>query len=322
MVFMRFITANITLSVLAMLLFSCGNDRYRVLYINSYHAGYPPSDEVMDAMMNGLPADSFDVMIRFLDTKRQPSDDSIGVKIDSILKLIPDYKPDILAISDDNAMKYLVEPHAAGFKIPVIFCGINWSAGQYKFSPKQVTGMLEVLPLAYALETLKKMYPNSTSLSIVSENTLSEKNNTAILDTIYKNMGLTPAYYLVDSFPEWKDALTKASGKSDLIYIPTNGGIKGWDETEAREFAWTNLSKPIFTCDDFMMNYAVIGFTKIPAEQGEWMAETIKRIVKGEKVENIPITKNADSKIWINTRMADKISFRPENYITRKIYKY
>ncbi|NJK96767.1 MAG: hypothetical protein HC905_19270 [Bacteroidales bacterium] len=118
---------------LLFILSSCNTDKIRVFYINSYHPGYPPSDELMDAMMKDLPSDSFDITVWFLDSKRQPSDDSIKVKTDSILKRIKLYKPDVIAVSDDNAMKYLIEPYAADFNIPVVYCGINWSADQYRF---------------------------------------------------------------------------------------------------------------------------------------------------------------------------------------------
>ncbi len=295
------------------LLFSCKSHRYRVLYVNSYHCGYPPSDEVMEALKSNLPADSFDVKIRLLNSKRQSSNDSIMANTDSVLKMIRDFQPDLLAISDDNAMKYLVEPYADQLKIPVVFCGINWSAGQYRFSKSQVTGMLEVLPLKTAIVTLKEIYPQSKTLAVISENSLSEKNNTALLDTLYRNAGLLPEYYLVDSFAGWKKAFSEASAKCDLIYLPTNGAIKGWNDEEAKKFVLAGIAKPVFTCDEFMMPYAVVGFTKIAVEQGQWVAQTIKQIAGGKQVIQIPQTRNVKSKFLINHRLAEKIGFRSDN---------
>lgn len=308
--------------LLLFILMACNTGRVRVLYINSYHPGYPPSDELMDAMIKDLPADSFEVLVRFLDSKRQASDNSIKAKVDSVLKMINNYKPDVLAISDDNAMKYLVEPHAASFKVPVVFCGINWSANQYKFSRSQVTGMLEVLPLKTAIETLKKIYPQCKTLAVISENSLSEQNNTALLDTLYRNAGLLPEYYLVDSFAGWKKAFLEASAKCDLIYMPTNGAIRGWNNEEAKSFVAAHISKPVFTCDEFMMPYVVVGFTKIPAEQGRWVAQTIKRIIHGEEVATISQTRNVESKIWLNSKLADKIGFHPEGQMLSNANKY
>lgn len=319
---MRQFTMVTPLFLLLFMLLACNPEKIRVLYINSYHPGYPPSDELMDAMMKDLPADSFEVMVRFLDSKRQPSDDSVKLKTDSILKLIPEFKPDVIAISDDNAMKYLVEPHAAGFKIPVVFSGINWSASQYQFSQTQVTGMLEVLPLKTAIGSLKNVFPQCKTMAVISENSLSEKNNTALLDTLYRNSGLLPEYYLVDSFAGWKKAFLEASEKYDLIYMPTNGAIKGWNDEEAKSFVATHISKPVFTCDEFMMPFVVVGFTKIPAEQGTWVAQTIKRIVRGEVVANIPQTRNVESKTWVNYKLAGKIGFQPDRNFLPGANKY
>jgi ABC-type uncharacterized transport system substrate-binding protein len=293
-----------------------------VLYVNSYHDGYPPSDEVMEALIESLPADSFDVKIMFLNSKLQSSNHSIRVKADSVLEMIGVFKPNVLAISDDNAMKYLVEPYAANLKIPVVFCGINWSADQYRFSKSQVTGMLEVLPLKSAIQALKEIYPQSKTIAVISENSLSEKNNTTLLDTLYRNAGLLPEYYLVDSFPSWKKAFLEASAKSDLIYLPTNGAIKGWNDDEAKDFVFARITKPVFTCDEFMMPYCVTGFTKIPAEQGQWVAQTIKKILGGAKISDIPQSRNVGSKIFVNHKLAGKIGLETDKQIFQNANKY
>lgn len=314
----HFIIASLCLT----LVFSCSNERYRVLYINSYNEGYPPSDEIMQALAKNLPTDSFELKIEFLNSKIESSADNIHQRVDSILKLMYEFQPDIVVISDDNAMKYLVEPYASEIRVPIVFCGINWSAGQYQFSKNQITGMLEVLPLTSGLQTLKALYPQSKTLAVLSENTLSEKNNTSLLDTLYRNLGFTPEYFLVDSFAAWKQAFIQASEKFDIIYTPTNGAVKGWNEIEAKEFVYNHITKPVFTCDDFMMPYAVVGFTKVASEQGRWVAETIKRINRGEEIINIPQTRNTESKIWINSKLSEKIGFKPDNQLLGSANKY
>ncbi len=307
--------------ILSVLLYSCQSNPHRILYVNSYHSGYPPSDEIMLGLLKNLPDDSFDCKIVMLDSKTQLSKDSIQAKIDSIIKLVEFYKPEILAVSDDNAMKYLVEPYAAKFNIPVVFCGVNWSADQYIFDKQQVTGMLEVLPLHKALETLMEAYPKSRKLAVVSENSLSEQNNKRILDTLYLKMGLSPEYYLVDDFQAWKEVFIAASKSCDIIYLPTNGGVKNWDNAEAEDFVLKNITKPVFTCDDFMMPFAVFGLTKVPEEQGTWMASAIKKILNGTPAGSISIVKNSQSKTWINTVLAKKIDFRCDSAILENVIK-
>jgi ABC-type uncharacterized transport system substrate-binding protein len=182
--------------------------------------------------------------------------------------------------------------------------------------------MLEVIPLREALEVLKQLYPDGRKIAVLSELSLSEKNNTALLDTLYTNMGFSPQYHLVDSFITWKEEFVNASKTCDFIYLPTNGGIKAWNKKEAITFVGENISVPVFTCDDFMMPYCVFGLTKIASEQGVWVAQTIKMVLKGTPVKSIELTRNAGYNVWINHKNSERIGFNASSEIFQKAIKY
>ena len=244
-------------------------EKPNIFYINSYHEGYPPSDEAMRAIRDAFPPENFQLTIRFLDAKRKTADEWRSSAADSFMIEIEKMQPAVVIFSDDDAVKHLHDFMLTKTEIPFVFCGVNWSAEQYQLPRENVTGMLEVLPLKQAIGQLKAIYPQSKTLAVVSENSLSEQNNTVLLDTLYRNMGLEPVYFLVDDFDAWKAAFVEAQNNANLIYLPTNGAIKGWDNEAARKFVAGHISKPSFTCDDFMMPYVVFGLTKIPYEQGE-----------------------------------------------------
>ncbi len=65
----------------------------------------------------------------------------------------------------------------------------------------------------------------------------------------------------------------------DIVYIPTNGAVKGWNKEEAVDFVYRNISLPLVTREDFMMPYVVVGVTKIAKEQGIWAATTAQKIL-------------------------------------------
>lgn len=123
-------------------------------------------------------------------------------------------------------------------------------------------------------------------ITVLSENTTSEKNNTVLLDTLYRNLGFDVDYRLVDNFEQWKTAF------EEISFLPTNGAIRGWNREEAMQFVAENIKVPIITCDDFMMDYAVFGLTKVFQEQGEWAAAASLRIMGGTSPASIPITRN------------------------------
>jgi ABC-type uncharacterized transport system substrate-binding protein len=68
---------------------------------------------------------------------------------------------------------------------------------------------------------------------------------------------------------------------------------------------------PVFTCDDFMMVYAVFGLTKIAKEQGEWAARTALQILDGQSPAQIPVTRNTQTAAWINPLLAESAGFHP-----------
>jgi ABC-type uncharacterized transport system substrate-binding protein len=157
---------------------------HRIFYINSYHAGYGSSDDVMEGITETLASEDVEMKIYFHDAKRKTADPEIRQSVKDALKKIEKFKPDLLIVSDDNAVKDLIVPYFNNTDLPVVFCGVNWSAKQYNLGDN-VTGMLEVLPLRELLSEVISNYPDTKKLAVLSENSLSEQNNKLLLDKLY-----------------------------------------------------------------------------------------------------------------------------------------
>lgn len=313
-------------SLVAFLFVACQNkiEKKKIFFVNSYHQGYGSSDDVMRGFSEKLPADSFEVQYFYLDSKRTKSETLLKEKVQHALDSIHQFNPDLLAVSDDNAIKYLVEPYFNATELPVLFCGVNWSAEKYHLAPKNVTGMLEVLPLKELLTKVHHKNANAEKLLILTENSTSSVNDSILLDSLYRSAGYSPSYALVDNFEQWKSWFKKGNEEFDLIYVPTNGAISGWNKEAAVQFVHEQIKVPVVTCDDFMMPYAVFGLTKVATEQGEWMAKTARRILAGEvTVDKVPVTKNKQSKAWLNQGLAKKIGFNidPQDFDSLQLIK-
>lgn len=281
----------------------------RMVYINSYHEGYGSSDDVMAGITKTLDKENVELKTFFLDAKRITAAQEIQESVERIRAEIETLNPRLLIVSDDNAVKELVVPFYNNTSLPVVFCGVNWSAAQYNLG-SNVTGMLEVLPLRECLAEVIVNYPETKNMVVLSENSLSEQNNRALLDTLYRSLGMEVTYSLAGDFETWKKMFLEANENADLIYAPTNGAVKGWNDSIAKEFIEENISVPVVTCDDFMMPYAVFGLTKVAREQGEWAALAALEIISGKSPSEIPHAKNKQTKAWLNTRLANRIEFR------------
>ena len=314
-------TSALLLAVLFMGLHSCGEPRIekkKIVYVNSYHRGFPPSDEITAGVLENLPADSFEVIAHFMDTKRNPSEEFIKGRAAELLDSIRFEKPDLLIVSDDNAVKYLVVPNFRDNPIPIVFCGVNWTAEQYDLSGCNITGILELLPVEESILTLKSYYPNMKKLLVLNENTTTSRKTKPLLDALLSRIGISVTQKLVDDFEGWKSAFLEGNGTCDVIYLQTRGAIRNWDHDEALRVIDQHIKVPLVTCEDFMMPYAVFGLTQISKEQGTWAAETAKRILRGENPRDIPISKNQMSTVWINTSLAEKIDFVPDQALLSK----
>ena len=304
----------LSLPILA-LFSSCGmqdEGRFKIVYVNSYHQGHPPSDQITAGLMESLPVDSFEVIAHFMDTKRNSSLDYIENQAAALLDSIKNASPDLLVVSDDNAVKYLVKPHLQNQDMPVVFCGVNWSADQYGLSRNNITGILEMLPVEEVMATMKSYYPSMKRLLVLNENTTTSRKTKPLLDTLLNRIGIEVTQALVDDFDSWKAVFKEANLSYDIIYLQTQGAIKNWDHNEAKEFINQHIKVPLVTCEDHMMPYSIFGMTQVSREQGTWAAETAKKILQGTPPSEIPVSRNQMVSIWFNPDLAEKVGFQPD----------
>jgi ABC-type uncharacterized transport system substrate-binding protein len=263
----------------------------------------------MAAIRETLGREGIALEVEFMDAKHHPDDADLRRRAGEVLASLRRFRPNLLIASDDDAVKYVLAPYYRDGPIPAVFCGVNWSARQYGLPTANVTGMLEVVPIEETLRQVQRMKPSTRRLCVLSENTVSERNNRELLDSRYKALSLDPQYALVDNFEEWKRAFLAAQRDSDVVYLPTNGAIRGWDAAAAAEWVRSNIRKPVITCDDFMMPYAVFGLTKVAREQGEWAARAALEILRGKRPGDIPMVPNTQTRCFVNPELADRIGF-------------
>jgi ABC-type uncharacterized transport system substrate-binding protein len=283
---------------------ACASPTHKVFYVNSYHTGYAPSDQVEAVITQNLTSGDFELKKFHLDAKRL-TEPELERRATEAWESIKIFKPDIVLVSDDNAIQNVVVPFYKDFDAPILFCGINWSAETYKLPKESVTGMLEVLPVEHCVSLIRKAGNAITAITVLSEKSLGEERNKAELVPLFESLGLRVRYVMVENFDTWKSEFKKSQKDSSVIFLPTNGAISGWDRDEAMDFVSKEGRIPSFTCDDFMIDYCAFGLMKISKEQGEWISEQARKVLKGASVKNIPITKNRLFECTLNDSLCD-----------------
>ncbi len=286
---------------------ACSRSPQPIIYVNSYHKGYGSSDAVEAGIRETLTEAPVTLETIYLDGKRRP--DRLPESALHALTRIREVNPAVLLVSDDDAMIHLVAPHLRNGPTPVLFCGVNWTASPYEVPNRYVTGMIEVLPVEETVRMVLQAKPGCKELFILSEDSSSERKSRAFLDPIYWRNGLSTTYGLVPDFDHWKKAFRWANDHADLIFFITNGAIRGWDhETALKHFReWVRI--PVFTCDEHMIRYAMVGRVKVAREQGEWVAAQALKVLDGVTPAEIPLARNQQSRLLTNPELAALIEY-------------
>jgi ABC-type uncharacterized transport system substrate-binding protein len=288
------------LLVLSSSAWAAGYTGKKILMIDSYHEGFAWSDGVVNGVKRTLGGKGIDLRIVRMDTKRNPEEafkQAAGQKIKAEIEA---FKPDVVIAADDNASKYVLMPFYKNANMPVVFCGINWDAAVYGLPYSNTTGMIEVTPMAPLLEQFKSVVKGNRIGFLGLNNETSQKE----LDNGTKKLGLNLTGYLAKDLEDWKKGFVELQGKSDIVIIDADGGLCKGHEAEVRAFIEANSKKPTGTCYDWMADYAVLSFAKVPEEQGDWSAQAALQILDGKAPNAIPIAENKQGSVIFNARLA------------------
>lgn len=270
----------------------------KCLFVSSYHRGYEWSDGVergLRAVLEGR----CELRQVDMDTKRLKGEDQIERRAVEIRDLIESWRPDVVITADDHAAKYVVQRYFRDAEVPIVFCGVNWTAEEYGFPYRNVTGMVEVAPIRPMLERAAEISPPGRHAYYIGAETLTERKNLQRFADAASELGVRLEARLVGSTAQWIAAYREAQ-QADYIVLGSNSGIGDWDEASIREAIRANSRRLTVTNHGWMMPFAMFGMTKVPEEHGEWSAHTALAILGGVKPADIPIVANRKWDLWAN----------------------
>ncbi len=281
----------------------------KILYVDSYHESYPWSAGITRGIQSVLEnREDIELKIIHMDTKRNKSEAFKTQAAMKALKIIEEWEPEVVVASDDNAVKYLVEPFLNNTDLPVVFCGVNWNLDNYTLATdKNITGIIEIAHYVQLIETLQK-YTQGRRIGHLTGDNLSDATEVTALNNLLKDYVIKE--YAVDSFSEWKVALDKARLEVDILLINNNAGIAGWNTEEARKLIYETVSIPTGTTNDWMATYNLLTYAKSANEQGEWAANAALDILRGKSPQEIPVAISKKAKIILNMNLAKKLGIK------------
>ena len=292
----------------------------RCLYVSSYHAGYEWNDGIERGLESVL-QNRCVIKKFYMDSKRHLGVVFAKAKALEAKRLVDTWKPDIIIAADDNASKYLIMPYFKNAAVPVVFCGINWTADAYGYPYRNATGMIEVGPLEPLHAEVLAVVKHARRGVFLSASESTQNKEFSMVRKLYKRRGMTVTHKAVSTMAAWKAAYTAAQSTADFLVIGNNAGIKDWDKAAARRYVYEHGRQFSVAYLDWMAPYAMLTMAKIADEQGEWSGKVALRILNGTPPWKIPVVANRRWNMFVNPRLLDKAGIQLSPDILQKAMK-
>ncbi len=265
--------------LLASFLFFVGSESFakKCVWIDSYHEGYDWSDGIERGVKKGI-AGACDLKIFRMDSKRNKEKADVEKKGLEAKNFIDSEKPDIVIVTDDNAVDQVLMKYYRNAALPFVFSGVNWTIQKYGLPYKNTAGMIEVAPIQQLVaEAKKSISPLKTATLIYPDNETGKKNALQI-NKIFSAAKVEIFPHFVADIEAFKKSWTEGHD-SHLLYLDNNAGIKGWNDKEMETWLTQNTKIPSAGTQDWIGPFVAYAAVKIPDEQGEWAAETAVKIL-------------------------------------------
>ncbi|MCK5360261.1 MAG: hypothetical protein KAJ95_06515, partial [Gammaproteobacteria bacterium] len=126
---------------------------------------------------------------------------------------------------------------------------------------------------------------------------------------------------LVDDQEEWKVAFEQTKD-ADFVILGSTSGIENWDKEELLPFVRAHADKLIMTNYSWMMPLAMLGFIKLPEEQGRWAGKTAVAIHAGVPIQRIPIIANRKWEVYENASLLKLSGIKISDSLRARAKKY
>ena len=276
--------------------------KQHVLFLNSYHQGYPWSDNVLEGISSVLKKEKIDIHTEYMDTKRAHDDRHFQNLFELYEHKFSKKDFDLIITSDDNAFQFLLKNRSVLFPfVPIVFCGINNFEDSMLTGHSNITGVAEDIDIKSTVDIALKLHPRTQKVYVISDQVVSARINTEKLKRIIPDYEQPLQFIFWDNFKaeELKEGLKELSQDSIALFISFSKDRSGQFFTleEQIRLITKNAKVPVYSCWANRIQGGVMGGMAVSGfYQGKAAGEMALRILKGENADNIPVLKKSPNK--------------------------
>ncbi len=324
----RFLIALFLLS-LGVFLIVTNLNKPRILILHSYYTDYSWVRDINEGLDRIFKKYSYNIRYHYMDTKRH-TDNNFKMKAgQTAIKMIEQWKPDVILSIDDNAQQMSFKEKEGEPKIPplpvtkrflnnpkfkIVFTGVNASARKYGYDKgTNVTGILERIPFQSFKEIFLKILPEGRRRIVhISDNSTTSD---ALLEEL-KNIDWSPLelpkdtnHILCNTFDDWKKAIREAPEKGNILLVThyhtikkKKGDKKNMKPSDVIKWTKENSKLPQIGCWGFFVeDGGMMAVAVSPYEQGEEAAKMVVNMIeKGTPPSKIPIITSKLYLMYVN----------------------
>lgn len=287
------------------------------LYISSYNKGYEYQDRLDNGLKTGL-AGKCTLTTFYMDTKKNPDPQFVKKRALDAKAEIEKLKPDLVLVSNDNAIGEVLVPFFRDSPIPFVFFGLPWSVDRYNLPFKNTAGMINIPAVEDSIKELIKESKSLKTLYYVADENETSRLGGKFYTKLLSKYGLDLKIHFVSKFADWKKFFLEAQTQGDAMIMGNYASISDWNAKEAKEFVEKNIKKMTFAISKWMTPFAVFANVTMPEEHGEFGGLTAIKILEGTDPNKIPVANNKKYEAYVNKRLLTKVPVKlSESFLKR-----
>ncbi|MDG5790102.1 ABC transporter substrate binding protein [Evansella sp. AB-P1] len=293
---------------------------FKVFHVMSYHTPWEWTETQLQGFQDALGDDiQVEYEIFEMDTKNFSTEEEKKAKGDEAIALIEASDPDLLFVSDDDAVEF-VALHFVNTSLPIVFSAVNEEPEFYGFeNASNVTGVLEVEHFIENVNLLKDLVPDVDTIAVIFDDDpmwgivreRMEERIPSIDDVSFVSWD----YF--SSFKEYQDHILHLQTEVDaiaLIGIFTFKDENGQNVHYRDVLEWTaaNSQLPDFSFWKDRATFGTLSVVSISGyEQGREAGLLARSIlVDGKSPSDLPITTSMKGEPLISKARADDLGIQ------------
>lgn len=294
--------------------------RKRICLIYSYNSNFPTFSHTSKAVEEFIDTTHYHIDSEFMDSKEFVNDIYIEQFHEFFTYKLSKRKPyDLFMVADDFALQYVLKYENDLFKNkPIVFWGIN----DIELAKKQnqnpyCTGVVEDISIRETLKLARKLNPKLEEVFVISDNTVSGKNDLNRVENL-KNLSTLLNYNTLNlselSYADFETNLAELKGDKAILLLSAyrDKDFKYKPFYESLNFLKKNSNLPIYHLWKHGVGEGIVGGNLINHyRQAQEALGIADRILKGEPIGGIPVLEESPNHCYVDYGELERFDLAP-----------